>query len=144
MRQRPSRPLPDPAPGLQSESFGLVLTVPGQPEYLGVVRLAIAGLCHRLGLDPGEAEDLKLAVAEACSQVIQGRPVPDRICLAVSVEEDRIQVDLVPHPTVDSLFAPEGPAALGLLLIEALVDRMEQLQSPCGLRLTRLLPKESP
>ena len=141
---RPSRPLPDPASSAQPESFSLVLTVPGQPQFLGVVRLAVAGLCHRLGLDPGEAEDLKLAVAEACSQALQCQPAPDRVCLEVSVNEDRLQVDLIPHPADDSFFAPEGPAALGLLLIEALVDHMERLQSPRGLRLTRLLPKGSP
>ncbi len=136
--------MPDPAPGQRTGPFDLHLTIPGQAEYLGVVRLAVAGLCHRLGLDPDDAEDLKLAVAEACSQAIQSRVAPDRIRVAISVDPERIQVDLVPHPSDATFLAPEGPGALGRVLVEALVDRVEPLESAGGLRLTRLLPVPLP
>ena len=124
--------------------FQVSLTIPGHPEFLGLVRLAVAGLCHRLGLDLGEAEDLKLAVTEACSQALQANQVPERIALAFQVEPDRIQVDILPEPGDGSAFAPGGPAALGLVLLEALVDATERLHSPHGLRLTRMLPLEAP
>ena len=122
-----------------TEAFRVDLSIPGRAEFLGVVRLAIAGLCHRLGLDLGEAEDLKLAVTEACSQCMQAPHLPDVLAISCEVDSDELEITVLPTPANEALFAPGGPAELGLFLIEALVDEVEQLQSPRGLRLTRRL-----
>jgi len=136
--------LPEPAPTRRPGPFDLYLTIPGQAEYLGVVRLAVAGLCHRLGLEPDDAEDLKLAVSEACSQALQADVRPDRVRVAISVDSERVRIDLFPDPADSSFLAPEGPAVLGRVLVESLVDQVEPLESAGGLRLTRLLPVKLP
>ena len=55
-------------PGKQASTVELKL--PGQPEYLLVARLATSGVGLRAGLTVDDIEDLKVAVAEACTNVI--------------------------------------------------------------------------
>lgn len=49
------------------------LRVPADPAYLAMVRTATAGLATRLDLTLDEIEDLRIAVDEACSLLLQGR-----------------------------------------------------------------------
>ncbi|NLO07342.1 MAG: anti-sigma B factor RsbW [candidate division WS1 bacterium] len=46
------------------------VTLPSRPEYLLVARLATSGVGLRAGLTVDDIEDLKVAVAEACTNVI--------------------------------------------------------------------------
>jgi serine/threonine-protein kinase RsbW len=52
------------------------LDVPADPAYLAVVRTATAGLAARLDLTLDEIEDLRIAVDEACSLLLDGRAHP--------------------------------------------------------------------
>ncbi|GAA3591789.1 hypothetical protein [Kineosporia sp. NBRC 101731] len=54
------------------------LRVPADPAYLAMIRTATAGLATRLDLTLDEIEDLRIAVDEACSLLLQGRAHPDR------------------------------------------------------------------
>lgn len=47
------------------------LSLPPQPELVGVARLTLAGLASRLGYDYDGVEDLRTAVAEALNLVLQ-------------------------------------------------------------------------
>lgn len=128
---------------MNAEPFRIEVTVPGRAEFLGVVRLAVAGLAHRLGFDLGEAEDLKLAVTESCSQCMQSERKPDSLRIQCEVDGSFLRITVHPTPADETLFAPGGPAELGLFLIEALVDEVDKLESPKGLRLTRRLTAEA-
>lgn len=46
------------------------LSIPNKPEYVGIVRLTVAGIANRLGFDIEQIEDIKVAVAEACTNAI--------------------------------------------------------------------------
>ncbi|MBA4496005.1 anti-sigma B factor RsbW [Paenactinomyces guangxiensis] len=46
------------------------LTIPAKPDYVGIVRLAVSGVANRMGFSYDEIEDLKLAVAEACTNAV--------------------------------------------------------------------------
>ncbi len=47
------------------------ILLPLEPGFLSVVRLAVAGAGTRAGLDIAEIEDAKVAVCEACTNVIE-------------------------------------------------------------------------
>lgn len=47
----------------------LRFTVPGKPEYVGVVRLAISSAANTAGFDLEDIEDIKIAVSEVCTNV---------------------------------------------------------------------------
>jgi anti-sigma regulatory factor (Ser/Thr protein kinase) len=48
----------------------LQLTLPARAENVAVVRHALGGLGDALGLDPDAIADVKLAVTEACTNVV--------------------------------------------------------------------------
>ena len=47
----------------------LRFTVPGKPEYVGAVRLAISSAANTAGFDLEDVEDIKIAVSEVCTNV---------------------------------------------------------------------------
>ncbi len=47
----------------------LKISIPGKPEYLTMVRLATGSLASLAGFDIGDADDIKMAVCEACKNV---------------------------------------------------------------------------
>jgi serine/threonine-protein kinase RsbW len=46
------------------------LTIPAKPDYVSIARLTISGIANRMGFSYDEIEDLKLAVAEACTNAV--------------------------------------------------------------------------
>ena len=46
------------------------MTMPARPEGVGVVRQALAGMADALAVDPGVLGDMKMAVTEACTNVV--------------------------------------------------------------------------
>jgi len=61
-----NQPLPD------ADRFDVVeLRVPCRAEWVALVRLSVAAVASRLQFSIDEIEDIKLAVAEACTNAIQ-------------------------------------------------------------------------
>ncbi|MGH3680491.1 MAG: ATP-binding protein [Natronosporangium sp.] len=58
-----------PAAGVEADV--VLLTVPADGAYLGVLRTAAAGLAARLHFTLDEIEDLRIAVDEACAMLIR-------------------------------------------------------------------------
>ncbi|GLX66493.1 anti-sigma B factor RsbW [Paenibacillus glycanilyticus] len=46
------------------------LTIPAQADYIDIVRLTLSGLAAKEGFSYEEIEDMKVAVTEACSNVV--------------------------------------------------------------------------
>jgi len=46
------------------------IRIPAKPEYVGTVRLVVAAYAASLGFDSETAEDIKIAVSEACTSAI--------------------------------------------------------------------------
>ena len=122
------------------------LRIPCDAKYIAVARLVVAGVGSRVGLNMDEIDDLKVAVSEACTNVIEHafaacdtregpafialRFVPRENALQVEVEDygagfdsDQIQAPSLSQPAVDQ--------GLGLYLIGQLTDEVE-VQSASG------------
>lgn len=121
------------------------LIVPGKPEYVGAVRLAISSLANNVGFDIEAIEDIKVAVSEACTNIVRHGnadsseqidieyEVTCEICdnkLSISVKDEGAGYD------VDSYHEPELPAeeagGLGIFIIRALMDEVE-VESELGI-----------
>ena len=48
----------------------VLLTMPARPEGVGVVRQALAGMADALDFDASVLADMKMAVTEACTNVV--------------------------------------------------------------------------
>ncbi len=131
---------PEPQPCLPVE-----LTVPSDPKWLTVVRLTVSGVAARLGASYEDVDDIKVAVSEACTNVID-HAFGDEECetavirvscvpgdeeITISVQDEGCGFDLDAAKTVDET-NPEQEGGLGLFLIRKLMDDMEVVSRPGG------------
>lgn len=81
------------APAIASADV-VLLTVPADGAYLGVLRTAAAGLAARLHFTLDEIEDLRIAVDEACAMLIRlAIPASDLSCrFALTGDELAVEV----------------------------------------------------
>jgi serine/threonine-protein kinase RsbW len=103
------------------------LRLPCKAEWVAVARLAIAGIANRLAYTVEDVEDLKLAVAEACTNrirhadgaetiVIAAQVSADELCITVRDEGSNVQIAAVPS------VAELREDRLGIVLIQSLMD----------------------
>jgi serine/threonine-protein kinase RsbW len=108
------------------------LTLPARPENIAVIRHVLGAFAEALRLPPDLVEDMRLAVTEACTNVVRhaydGEDGP--IDVLVRPEGDRLDVIVTdcgrgmgPSPDV------AGPG-LGLPLIAALAESIEVQDAP--------------
>jgi len=108
----------------------VVLNMPARAEGVGVVRQALAGLADALAFDAAVLSDMKMAVTEACTNVVVHAydDEPGLLEVAMAAGEDDLTIVVRDH---GSGIAPkpartEPPAlGLGLPLIAALTDSFE-------------------
>ncbi|MBT9587716.1 ATP-binding protein [bacterium] len=122
-----------------SKLWNIQLRVPAEPEFLGVVRLACAGISHRIGLEHELAEDFKLAATEACGHLLNLGSQEIEILWDIARDNVTLQVQAVGE--IDEDCADDAAdlewQEIGLILIRAVMDEVEELTSPPGLRLTK-------
>ncbi|MFC4075330.1 anti-sigma B factor RsbW [Salinithrix halophila] len=118
------------------------LTIPAKAEYVGVVRLAVSGIANRMGFHYDDIEDMKLALAEACTNAVDhaysGRE--GQIAVSFFVHDDRLEMKVKDEGNSFDIAAVKqrsGPIendmpltamrerGLGLHLMETLMDRVD-------------------
>lgn len=125
----------------QHEADHIQMSIPAKPEYVGVVRLTVSGVANRLGFTYDDIEDMKIAVAEACTNVVS-HAYQDEGTMNVSffLHDDRIEIIIADRGRsfdVEGLRDRLGPVdsnkpvgdlkegGLGLFLINTLMDKVE-------------------
>jgi anti-sigma regulatory factor (Ser/Thr protein kinase) len=108
----------------------VLLTMPARPEGVGVVRQALAGMADALDFDASVLADMKMAVTEACTNVVVHAYEHDAGVLEVEMLADEAGLTIVvrDHGTgIQPRPARSEPPALGLglPLIAALSDSFE-------------------
>jgi serine/threonine-protein kinase RsbW len=120
-------------PAVEREAPDLVeLRVPSRPEWVALARLAAATVANRLSFSIEEIEDVKLAVAEACTAVIQHENHGEFIQLTCEALSDSLRVrvhDSGRHEkhAFDGQrmdFDEARIAGLGVFLIRTLMDEV--------------------
>ena len=108
----------------------VLLTMPARAEGVGVVRQALTGVADALDFDPSVLADMKMAVTEACTNVVVHAYEEDAGMLEVEMlaGEDGLTIVVRDHGAgIQPRPARSGAAALGLglPLIAALSDAFE-------------------
>lgn len=111
------------------------LTLPARPEGVGVVRQALAGLADALALDGAVLADAKMAVTEACTNVVVHAYGERQGVLEVEMLADDASITVVVRDRgtgIKPRLERHEPSALGLglPLIAALSDAFEVRGSP--------------
>ncbi len=116
-----------------SEPLGSVdLRIPSKPEWVAVARLAVAAIANRLPFSVEEIEDLKLAMAEACTICIQHgggemldihfEALADQLRIELRDQRYRLRAAGSNVKREESQAPAEG---LGVFLIQALMDNLQ-------------------
>lgn len=108
----------------------VVLTLPARAEGVGVVRQALAGMADALDFEASTLADMKMAVTEACTNVVVHAYDAEEGTLEVEMEaaEQGLTIVVRDHGSgIHPRAAHREPAALGLglPLIAALSDAFE-------------------
>ena len=123
----------NPAPAA-SRSHGVVrLEIPAIAEWVAVARLAVAAVASRQRFSVDDIEDIKLAVAESCTNAIQHGAPDNTISIVCEVGTDGIAITVSdrgqgpPLSAVEEERIGEGGRTeeLGVFLIRALMDSVE-------------------
>jgi serine/threonine-protein kinase RsbW len=118
----------------------MILTVPGKAEYVSTVRLAVSSLAAKSGFDIEAIEDIKVAVSEACSNILCHSQIHEEHIYRVecTLHDDRLEIAVVddgkgfdissykepvPDPDPESVTA----GGLGIFIIRALMDDVHVL-----------------
>jgi len=126
------------------EKFDFIeMKFPAKAEYVGVARLSISGVASRMGFTYEDIEDLKIAVSEAVTNVVEhayeGQDTGE-FTIGFGVYDNRLEIMVADHggsfnlqdikggigpykPTESVESMREG--GFGLFLINALMDKVE-------------------
>ncbi|MFZ0575619.1 MAG: ATP-binding protein [Candidatus Cybelea sp.] len=116
------------------------LRIPSRPEWVALARLAAATVANRLRFSIEEIEDVKLAVAEACTAVIQHEGHGEFIDVTCEALSDLLRIrvrdsgrhGVVRAQTPNMNFDEARIAGLGVFLIRTLMDEVSYDVSPLG------------
>jgi len=108
----------------------VVLSMAARAEGVGVVRQALAGIADALAVDPIVLADMKMAVTEACTNVVVHAydDDPGRLEVQMLADEEALTIVVRDHGSgIQPKAARTEPPALGLglPLIAALTDAFE-------------------
>ena len=116
-----------------NRSAGVVeLRIPSKAEWVAVARLAVAAVANRLNFSIEDIEDVKLAVAEACTNCIQHATGTEQIEITCETEPDGLTVRVrdYGHGARSENVTSRRPSeprvgGLGVFLIRSLMDSVE-------------------
>jgi serine/threonine-protein kinase RsbW len=119
------------------------MKIPAKPEYVGVVRLSVAGIANRMGYSYEDIEDLKVAISEAITNAVTHayHEIDDgEVTIGFGVYEDRLEIMVADHGgsfDIKEIKNDTGPyeeseavedlreGGFGLFLINALMDKVQ-------------------
>lgn len=119
------------------------MKVPAKAEYIGVMRLTLSGVASRMGFSYEAIEDLKVAISEAVTNVVEHAyedSESGEVTVGFGLYEDRMEIiiadrggsfDLEEVKKETGPYQPEEPieklreGGFGLFLIEALMDDVQ-------------------
>jgi serine/threonine-protein kinase RsbW len=109
------------------------LKIPAKAEWVAVARLAVSAVASRLHFSVDELEDIKLALAEACTNCIGHAADGDRIEITSEITHDEIRIGVRDRSVGHKLESVEKVGGfadgkrteeLGVFLIRALMDEV--------------------
>jgi len=114
----------------------LKLSVPGKPEYLGVVRLAVSSAANAAGFAVEDIEDIMIAVSEVCMHIFCSSGSPYEVSCEIGENGMLISIDDTGekgkedmHPCfclpVTSLFPDVYDPSISMILLNALMDEVD-------------------
>jgi anti-sigma regulatory factor (Ser/Thr protein kinase) len=112
----------------RAPSTDVKLTLPARPENVAVVRHVLGAFAQALGLPVELVEDLRLAITEACTNVVRhayADCAPGSVEVSIRPHEDVVHVAVTDHGRGIGTSADASGPGLGLQLIAAVADTLD-------------------
>ncbi len=113
----------------------LGLLVPNKSEYVSVVRLTASAIASRMGFDIEQIEDIKVAIAEACTNVIKHGVCDDNddnYTIDFKLDNEKMTVVITDKGSGFSSDKMKDPdlacpkeGGLGIFIIKSLMDEVD-------------------
>ena len=111
------------------------LTLPARPENVSVIRHVLGAFAEALRLPDDLVEDLRLAVTEACTNVVRhaySPELPGPVEITIEPTDEHVSVVVADYGRgIGSSSDTSGPG-LGLTLIAAIADEVDFQPVPGG------------
>ena len=120
-------------PRVGTVSSDVRLTLPARPENVAVIRHVLGAFADALRLPPDLVEDMRLAVTEACTNVVRHAyqdDDPGPIDVLIRPNGDRLDLVVADHGRGIGQSADISGPGLGLPLIAALADSIQLDHAP--------------
>ena len=111
------------------------LTLPARPENVSVIRHVLGAFAEALRLPDDLVEDLRLAVTEACTNVVRHAYPPDfpgPVEITIVPSEEQVSVVVADFGRGIGTSSDTTGPGLGLPLIAAIADEVELQPVPGG------------
>jgi len=117
----------------------LTMNVPGKPEFVGTVRMAVAHAASSAGFDIEAIEDSKGAVSGACTNIVchANGSADFNYDVVLEIEEKRLAITVKDTGVgfgLESYVAPipgeSQGSGLGIFIIRALMDEVDINSAP--------------
>lgn len=111
---------------METECDRIEITLPFKADYVSLARLAVSGICSRMGFDIETIEDIKVAISEVCSKIVSvGSETAHGYTIVYDVAESVLNVKyFCDDPSIKCIFSAERDG-LAIHIINALMDRVE-------------------
>lgn len=117
---------------IEDKNIDLIdMNVPCKPEYVGIIRLTVSAIANRMGFNIEEIEDIKVAVAEGCTNAIK-HGLDDSFNIKFQVSKDKLGIIIKDNGkgcNIDSIEEPDllnpKESGLGLFIIKSLMDEVQ-------------------
>jgi len=120
------------------------LKIPRRPEFVAVARLTVSGVASRLSFSYEDIEDIKIAVAEACTHAIQHKAVvTNEIRILCIFDDSHLAISIGSGRGAFKEGVKTGDVAnarsLGIFLIESLMDDVSYAEMEDGTEYIRMV-----
>ena len=124
---------------MTDERMAFTLSFPARAEYIVLCRLGVAALARLATLDAESVDDLKLAVTEACTNVVQhayGDGCSEQVDVTYESNADVVRVAIedtgVGYRRGVALASDNRDGGMGLAIIRSLMDEVELAEGAGG------------
>jgi anti-sigma regulatory factor (Ser/Thr protein kinase) len=124
------------------------LTLPARPENVAVARHVLGAFAESMRLPDELIEDLRLAVTEACTNVVRHAypdGAPGAVEISVEPEPEQVTITVADYGRGIGTSSDISGPGLGLPLIAAIASTVDLQSSPgAGSRVTMTFARHSP
>lgn len=126
-------------------------TIPGKPEYITMVRLAIGSIADTSGFNIEEIEDIKTAVGQACKNIsCHGKEgITTEYSVDCVSEKNLLEIYVTDTGYIDgskdfSMKCMDCPneGDIGVFLIKTLMTEVELIDNPSGKKTIKMVKRK--